>query len=141
MPYLCSMAKLLGIDYGKKRTGIAETDDLQIVASGLTTVETKNLMSFLEKYLAQNEVEKIIIGESLDLEGNLNPIEKEIEEFIKKFKKAYPGIEVLREDERYTSKMAFDAMIKGGVKKKKRRNKALIDQVSAALILQSYLYK
>jgi len=135
------MAKLLGIDYGKKRTGIAETDDLQIVASGLTTVETPKLMTFLDDYLKKNEVEKVIIGESIDLEGNLNPIEKEILEFIKLFKKKYPEIEVIREDERYTSKMAFEAMIKGGVKKKKRRNKALIDQVSAALILQSYLYK
>ncbi len=135
------MPKLLGIDYGKKRTGIAETDDLQIIASGLTTVETTILMAFLEDYMKKNEVEKIIIGESLDLDGNPNPIEKDILEFIKKFKEKYPDIEVLREDERYTSKMAFEAMIKGGVKKKKRRNKALVDQVSATLILQSYLYK
>jgi len=135
------MAKLLGIDYGKKRTGIAETDDLQIIASGLTTVETAKIWNFLEKYLAENQVEKIVIGESLDLEGQPNPIETDIKKFIKKFQKKYPQIEVIREDERYTSKMAFDAMLKGGVKKKKRRNKALIDQVSAALILQAYLYK
>ncbi len=135
------MAKLLGIDYGKKRTGIAETDDLQIVASGLTTVETPKLFDFLAGYIKDNTVEKIIIGESLDLNGHPNPIEEEIKAFIKKFKKQYPQIEIIREDERYTSKMAFDSMIKGGVKKKKRRNKALIDQVSAALILQSYLYK
>jgi len=135
------MAKLLGIDYGKKRTGIAETDDLQIIASGLTTVETPKIWDFLEKYLADNQVEKIVIGESLDLEGQPNPIETDIKKFIKKFQKKYPQIEVIREDERYTSKMAFDAMLKGGVKKKKRRNKALIDQVSAALILQAYLYK
>jgi len=135
------MAKLLGIDYGKKRTGIAETDDMQIIASGLTTVETPKIWDFLEKYLAGNQVEKIVIGESLDLEGQPNPIEMDIKKFIKKFQKKYPEIEVIREDERYTSKMAFDAMLKGGVKKKKRRNKALIDQVSAALILQAYLYK
>jgi len=135
------MPKLLGIDFGKKRTGIAETDDLQIVASGLTTVKTPKLMDFLEDYIKKNVVEKIIIGESLDLDGNPNPIEKDIREFIESFKKKYPLIEILREDERYTSKMAFDAMIKGGLKKKKRRNKALVDQVSAALILQSYLYK
>ncbi len=134
------MPKLLGIDYGKKRTGIAETDDLQIVASGLTTVDTEKLMVFLQDYLSKNQVEKIIIGESLDLDGNKNPIEREIEKFIQMFKKKFPEIEIVREDERYTSKMAFDAMLKGGVKKKKRRNKALIDQVSAALILQSYLY-
>ncbi len=135
------MPKLLGIDYGKKRTGIAETDDLQIVASGLTTVETDKLWQFLEKYMENNEVEKIVIGESLDLEGNPNAIEKEILKFIEKFKKKFPEIEVVREDERYTSKMAMETMIKGGLKKKKRRNKAMLDQVSAALILQSYLYK
>ncbi len=135
------MPKLLGIDYGKKRTGIAETDDMQIVASGLTTVETDKIWHFLTKYLADNEVEKIIVGESLDLSGQPNPIETDIQKFIKKFHQKYPNIEIIREDERYTSKMAFEAMIKGGVKKKKRRNKGLVDQVSAALILQSYLYK
>ncbi len=135
------MAKLLGIDYGKQRTGIAETDDIQIIASGLTTVKTPEIWQFLENYLKQNKVEKIIIGESLDLSGKLNPIEEDIRKFITKFQKKYPGIEVIREDERYTSKIALDTMIKGGVKKKKRRDKALIDQVSAALILQSYLYK
>ncbi len=135
------MTKLLGIDYGKKRTGIAETDDLQIVASGLTTVETADLLDFLKDYFSKNEVEKIVIGESLDLEGNANPIEEDIQKFIEIFQKRYPNIEIIREDERYTSKMAFEAMIKGGLKKKKRRNKAMIDQVSAALILQSYLYK
>ena len=135
------MSKLLGIDYGKKRTGIAETDDLQIIASGLTTVATPRLWDFLQDYFSKNKVEKIVIGESLDLQGLPNPIEQDILKFIEKFKKKYPGIIVIREDERYTSKMAFDTMLKGGVKKKKRRNKALIDQVSAALILQSYLYK
>jgi len=135
------MAKLLGIDYGKKRTGIAETDDLQIVASGLTTVETSKLMDFLANYLLNNQVEKIIIGESFTLEGKHNPIEKDIQSFIENFQKKYPDIEVIREDERYTSKMAFEAMIQGGLKKKARRNKAMIDQVSAALILQAYMYK
>jgi len=135
------MAKLLGIDYGKQRTGIAETDDMQIIASGLTTVKTAEIWQFFEEYLKQNKVEKIIVGESLDLSGNPNPIEKDIIKFIKKFQKKYPDIEVLREDERYTSKMALDSMIKGGVKKQKRRNKALVDQVSAALILQEYLYR
>jgi putative Holliday junction resolvase len=134
------MSKLIGIDYGKKRTGIAETDDLQIVASGLTTVETEKLFDFFEKYLQDNQVEKIIIGESFNLDGGHNPIEKDIQRFIQKFSKLYPHIDFVRVDERYTSKMAFETMLKGGLKKKKRRNKALIDQVSAALILQSYLY-
>jgi len=135
------MAKLLGIDYGKQRTGIAETDDLQIVASGLTTVKTSEIWDFFEDYFKQNKVEKIIVGESLDLSGIPNPIEADIKKFITKFHKKYPEIEVLREDERYTSKMAMDSIIKAGIKKKKRRNKALVDQVSAALILQAYLYK
>ncbi len=135
------MAKLLGIDYGKQRTGIAETDDMQIVASGLTTVKTAEIWEFFIDYFKHNQVEKIIIGESLDLAGKPNPIEEDIKKFMTKFQKKYPDIEVVREDERYTSKMAFDTMLKGGVKKKKRRNKALIDQVSAALILQAYLYK
>ena len=135
------MSKLLGIDYGKKRTGIAETDDLQIVASGLTTVKTDELFDFLASYLRENSVEKMVVGQSLDLEGNPNPIEKDILAFINKIKNKYPDIEIIREDERYTSKMAFEAMIQGGLKRKKRRNKAMIDQVSAALILQSYLYR
>lgn len=135
------MSKLLGIDYGKKRTGIAETDDLQIVASGLTTVKTDELFDFLASYLRENSVEKMVVGQSLDLDGNPNPIEKDILTFVDTFKSKYPDIEIIREDERYTSKMAFEAMIQGGLKRKKRRNKAMIDQVSAALILQSYLYK
>jgi len=96
---------------------------------------------FFKKYLINNTVEKIIVGLSLDLDGNPNPIEKDITKFLQKFQKTYPNIEIIREDERYTSKLAFDAMIQGGLKRKKRRNKAMIDQVSAALILQSYLYK
>jgi len=135
------MPRLLGIDYGKKRTGIAETDDMQIIASGLTTVETPKLIDFLTEYFGKHEVEKLVIGESLNLEGGHNPIEKDIQIFIKKIQNLFPAIEIIREDERYTSKIAFDSMIQGGLKKKKRRNKAMIDQVSAALILQSYLYE
>ena len=135
------MPRLVGIDYGKKRTGIAETDDMQIIAAGLTTVETAKLIDFLTDYFAKYEVEKMVIGESFNLEGGHNPIEKEVQIFIKKIRKLFPAIEIVREDERYTSKMAFEAMIQGGLKKKKRRDKAMIDQVSAALILQGYLYK
>ena len=135
------MPRLLGIDYGKKRTGIAETDDMQIIASGLTTVETPKLIDFLQAYFNQHEVEKLVIGESLNLEGKHNSIEKDIVLFIKRIHKLFPAIEIVREDERYTSKMAFKSMIQGGLKKKKRRNKAMIDQISAALILQSYLYE
>lgn len=131
--------KLLAIDYGKKRTGLAETDDLQIVASPLTTVETARLWDFLERYLGQNRVEALVVGEPLREDGTHNAIEEDIRRFVARFRKKYPHIQVVREDERYTSKLAFDAMLAGGVRKKKRRDKGMVDKVSAALILQSYL--
>ena len=131
--------KLLAIDYGRKRTGLAETDDLQIIASPLTTVETAKLFDFLEQYLKENRVETIIVGEPLREDGTYNEIEKDIRRFIKKFSKLYPEIRIEREDERYTSKMAFQSLIDGGAGRKKRRNKALTDMVSAAIILQDYL--
>jgi len=131
--------KIIAIDYGKKRSGIAETDDLQLIASPLTTVETEGLMDFLEKYLAQNKVETLVIGEPLREDGGYNEIEKDIRAFIKRLKKKFPGLHIDREDERYTSKLAVEAMVKGGVPKKKRRRKGMTDKVSAALILQDYL--
>ncbi|NPA43097.1 MAG: Holliday junction resolvase RuvX [Chlorobi bacterium] len=131
--------KILAIDYGKKRTGIAETDDLQLIASPLTTVDTSRLWDFLKKYLEENRVETLVVGEPLREDGTYNEIEKDIRAFLKRFAKAYPHIRIEREDERFTSKMAVRAMVEGGVPKKKRRNKALTDKVSAALILQDYL--
>ena len=129
----------MAVDYGRKRTGLAETDDLRLVASPLTTVETAGLWSFLDDYLRHNRVERLIVGEPLREDGTHNPLEADIRGFIKKFRKRYPGIAVEREDERYTSKMAFDAMIAGGLGRKKRRDKALVDKISAALILQAYM--
>jgi len=131
--------KILAIDYGRKRTGLAETDDARIIASPLTTVETSRLWDFLKAYLQQNRVDTVVIGEPLTDSGKYNEIEKDIREFIRAFQKRYPGIKIEREDERYTSKLALRAMVEGGVPRKKRRKKGMTDKVSAALILQDYL--
>ena len=134
------MARLLGIDYGEKRCGIAITDESQIVATGLTTVDTKNLLSWLKDYLSKEEVELLIVGEPKRLHGEASKIEETIKVFIEEFKKEFVHISVERVDERFTSKMAFETMIQSGISKKKRRDKALIDEISAAIILQDYLY-
>ncbi len=134
------MARILAIDYGKKRTGIAVTDSLQIIASGLTTVETRNNLSFLKDYIKKEEVETIVIGYPFQMENTATahslPL---IDGFIKKLKKSFPNIPIIKEDEHFTSKMAVQVMIDGGVKKMKRRDKALVDKISATLILKSYL--
>jgi putative Holliday junction resolvase len=133
------MARILALDYGGKRTGVAVTDELQIIASGLTTVETKGLMGFLEVYLDENEVETIVVGHPKKLDNSENEIELEIKKAIKLIEKKHPTICIERVDERFTSKMAFATILESGIGKKKRRNKALVDQVSATIILQSYL--
>jgi len=134
------MARILAIDYGTKRTGIAITDELQLIASGLTTVATKELFAFLTNYFASEKVELILVGEPTQKDGTPSDIEEDIQKFLKKFYKTFPKLEVKRVDERYTSKMAFQTMIDSGLKKKQRRNKALIDEISATIILQEYLY-
>ncbi len=131
--------KILALDYGKKRTGVAETDDLQMIASPLTTVQTDVLLDFLDKYLKENQVETIVIGEPLREDGTHNELETDIIRLIKKLNKKFPSIKIEREDERYTSKMAFQSLIEGGAGRKKRRDKSLTDRVSAAIILQDYL--
>jgi len=133
------MMKILALDYGLKRTGLAETDDLQIIASPLATVETSRIWNFLNNYLANNQVQTLVVGEPLRKDGTLNPLENHIRSFIRQFQKKYPHINVVRQDERYTSELAFQAMIQGGLGRKKRRNKAMVDKVSATLILQDYL--
>lgn len=133
------MGKLVAIDYGKKRCGIAETDSLQIIASGLTTVETPKMQAFIVDYLNKNQVDCLVIGEPKRLNDELSEIEKSIEPFINFVRKRFPKLKIEREDERFTSKLALDSMIAGGVKKMKRRDKALVDKVSATLILQSYM--
>ena len=134
------MGRILAIDFGKVRTGIAITDELQIIASGLTTVETKLLISFLKDYVSRENVELFIIGKPKQMNNNDSESEALILPFIKKLQKEIPQIPLKRVDERFTSKMAFQTMIDGGLKKKQRQDKGLIHEISATIILQSYLY-
>lgn len=134
------MSRLLAIDFGIKRSGIAITDELQIIASGLTTVDTKNLLSFLKDYVSKETVELFIIGEPKQMNNDVSESEAAILVFIDKLSKDLPQIPIKRVDERFTSKMAFQTMIDSGLKKNQRKNKALVDEISATIILQSYLY-
>lgn len=133
------MSQILAIDYGKARCGIAVTDDMQIIASGLDTVPTKDIFVFLKKYFIENKVEQIVVGLPTDLKGNLNEVEVHILKFIEKFKAEFPMVAVARFDERFTSKMASFFISQSGKSKKKREEKGLIDKVSATIILQNYL--
>ncbi len=135
------MARILAIDYGVKRTGIAVTDELQIIASGLTTVATAELLPFLKKYFSEENVELVLLGEPKQMNNMVSQSEEIIREFLKKFRELFPEKELKRVDERFTSKMAVQTMIDSGLKKKKRQNKALVDEISATIILQTYLYK
>lgn len=135
------MARILAIDYGRKRTGIAVTDELQIIASGLTTVPTNDLLKFLEEYFTRENVELVLIGEPKQMDNTASESEVEIQKFLKQFGEKFPEREIKRVDERFTSKMAFQTMIDSGLKKKQRKNKSLVDEISATIILQSYLYK
>lgn len=134
------MGRILAIDFGKKRTGIAVTDELQIIASGLTTVDTSALIPFLKDYIQKENVELFIIGKPKQLDNTDSESELLIEPFIKKLTTEIPSIPYKRIDERFTSKIAFQSMIDSGLKKKQRQNKALVDEISATIILQSYLY-
>lgn len=133
------MSRILALDYGFKRTGIAVTDDLQIIASGLTTIGTKDLFVFLEEYMKLEKVELFVIGDPKQMNYSASESEKHILPFIEKLKNKFSNIPIKRVDERFTSKMAFQTMIDGGLGKKKRQNKALVDQISATIILQTYL--
>ena len=133
------MSQIMAMDYGEKRTGIAVTDDLQIIASGLTTVSTDSLMEFLESYLKKEKVELFLIGEPKQRDNKPSEIESQIRPFIRKLSSRFPKIPIERVDERFTSKMAFQSMIDSGMRKGKRRDKALVDEISATIILQSYL--
>ena len=133
------MSQVVAIDYGKVRCGIAATDDMQLIASALITVETKNIFSFLEKYFSENKVETLVIGLPTDLKGNLSEIETDILKFIEKVKELFPEVEIHRFDERFTSKMASFFISQSGKNKKQRQEKALIDKVSATIILQNFL--
>ena len=132
------MGKVLALDFGKKRTGIAVTDDMQIIASGLATVNTKELIPFLKNYTKANDVELFVIGEPKQMNNQPSESEALILQFIKKLKRNF-NIPIKRIDERFTSKMAMQTMINIGLPKKKRQNKALLDKISATIILQTYL--
>ena len=133
------MGRILAFDFGEKRTGIAITDELQIIASGLTTVDTKKIFSFLTEYLSKESVDLFVVGEPKQMDNTESESEQFIKPFIQKLMSTFPKISVERIDERFTSKMAVQSMIDSGLGKKKRRNKALIDEISATIILQSYL--
>ena len=134
------MGRILAFDYGLKRTGLAVTDDLQIIASGLKTVRTHDIFNFLEDYLKKENVVLFLVGEPKQMNYTPSEIETYITVFIKKLEKKFSNIPIQRVDERFTSKMAFQTMIDSGLNKKQRQNKALIDEISATIILQSYLY-
>jgi len=133
------MARILAIDYGKKRTGIAVTDELQLIASGLKTVPTDEIYTFLKKYIAEESVELFLVGEPKQMDYTASESEALIIPFIEKLKELFPKIPIERVDERFTSKIAFQSMIDSGLKKKQRQNKALLDEISATIILQTYL--
>jgi len=133
------LARILSIDYGQKRVGIAVTDPLQIIANGLTTVHSKDIFSFLKEYLDKEEVETIVVGYPTSLKNNATDATRFVNPFLKKLIKTFPLVNIEIYDERFTSKMALKAMIEGGVKKKARQNKALTDKISATIILQSFL--
>ncbi len=135
------MPRILSIDYGQKRTGIAITDEMQIIASGLTTIPTETALSFLKSYFLNEKVEKVLIGEPKQMNGEPSQSSEIIEKFIEKFKLTFPEMEIIKVDERFTSKMAFQTMIVGGLKKSQRKNKALIDEIAATILLQDYLNK
>ena len=135
------MPRILAIDYGMKRTGIAITDEMQIIASGLTTVPSLTLIAFLKDYFAKEKVEKVIVGEPKQMNGTPSESTAIIEKFIQKFQKEFPEMPLDRIDERFTSKMAFQTMIDSGLKKNQRKNKALIDEIAATIMLQDYMSK
>lgn len=137
---LLLMERIIAIDFGTKRTGIAVTDAMQIIASGLTTVATETLIPFLKTYFEKEKVSTMVIGEPKRLNNEPSAVESEIIRFRESVEKEFPHLKIIRQDERFTSKMAFQTMIDSGLKKKQRKNKALVDEISATLILQSYLY-
>ena len=133
------MPRILSIDYGFKRTGLAVTDELQIIASGLTTVPSDTIFTFLKDYFSKENVNKVLIGEPKQMNGEPSESTPIIEKFVAEFKEQFPMIPVVRVDERFTSKMAFQTMIDSGLSKKQRKNKSLVDEIAATILLQDYL--
>ena len=133
------MGRILAIDYGRKRVGLAVTDPLKMIANPLTTVHSAEVLQYLKDYIQDHEVECIVVGEPRNMANNPSEAEQYITPFLKQLNKTFPDIRVERHDERFTSKMASAAILQSGASKKQRQNKALVDTVSATLILQSYL--
>ena len=133
------MGRILAIDYGQKRVGIAVTDELQIIANGLITIGVGEIFAFLKTYCQRENVELFLVGEPKQMDYTDSSASKYIEPFVKKMKKEFPDIPIKRIDERFTSKMAFQTMLDAGLGKKARQNKALVDSISATIMLQSYL--
>lgn len=133
------MGRILAIDYGRKRCGIAVTDPLQIIANSLATVETSMLWDFLKDYFQKEDVECVVVGEPRQMDYTPSESERYIQPFLGRFRKAYPHIRLERTDERFTSQMAMRSMIDMGLKKKQRQDKALVDSISATIILQTYM--
>lgn len=133
------MARIIAIDYGLKRTGLAVTDPFQIIATGLTTIHPKELIAFLKDYFSKEKVERIVIGEPKNWDDTPTHATPLVEKCIRDLQKAFPEMPITKVDERYTSKMAKDSMLEMGLKKKERRNKALVDEIAATIMLQEYL--
>ncbi len=133
------MGRIIALDYGKKRTGIAVTDELQLIASGLTTIATHDLLHFLKQYVAKEKVIMFVVGEPKQMNNTPSESESLITPFLVQLKKTFPELPIEREDERFTSKLAVRTMIDSGLSKKRRRDKALVDEISATIILQAYL--
>ena len=133
------MGRILAIDYGKKRTGLAVTDPLKIIASGLCTVESHKLLAYLKEYFSKEQVELVLIGLPVNWDDTPTHGTPLVQQFIKTFEKNFPAVPIRQVDERFTSKMASQAMLQMGLKKKQRQNKALIDEIAATILLQEYL--
>ena len=133
------MARILAIDYGTKRVGVAVTYPLGMIAGALATVETPRIFDFLSEYLTVNDCNRLVIGYPLTLRNEPAEVTREIDRFIERFASLYPYIEVIKYDERFTSKLAFDTILASGIGRRKRRDKAVIDRISATIILQNYL--
>lgn len=133
------MGRILSIDYGRKRTGLAVTDPLQIIAGGLATVSTSKLFDWLKAYVTKESVERIVIGEPRQLDGSPSENLARVQQFVNRWRKAMPDVPIEFYDERFTSALAHQAMLDGGLKKKARQNKALVDEISATIILEDYM--
>ena len=133
------MARIVSIDYGKKRTGLAVTDPLQLIAGGLATVSTSELFEFLTQYVAKESVERLVIGEPRQPNGKPSENLARVQQFVNRWRKAMPQIPIEYFDERFTSVLAHQAMLAGGLKKKARQDKALVDEISATIILEDYM--